>query len=330
MGAATVVEARAMTVHLLEVQGLSKTFALKGGRSIRAVDDVSFVQTRGETIGIVGESGCGKSTLGRLILRLIEPTAGDVRFLGKDITLLPAEAMRAMRRHMQMIFQDPYTSLDPRMRVGSLIEEPLVIHGIGTPGERAREVARLLDTVGLPAEAARRYPHEFSGGQRQRICIARAIALHPQLIVADEPVSALDVSIQSQVLNLLMDLKRERSLSYLFISHNLAVVKYVSDTIAVMYLGRIVEMGSTESIYADPKHPYTQALLAAIPEPDPDRARDRVPLQGELPSPEHPPAGCPFHPRCPRAMDRCRSEVPAALERGTRDRPHRVACHLYD
>ncbi|MBX9965279.1 MAG: ATP-binding cassette domain-containing protein [Burkholderiales bacterium] len=319
-----------MTVPLLEIQGLSKTFALKGGRSIRAVDGVSFVQRKGETIGIVGESGCGKSTLGRLILRLIEPTAGDVRFLGKDITLLPAEAMRAMRRHMQMIFQDPYTSLDPRMRVGSLIEEPLVIHGLGTPGERTREVARLLDTVGLPAEAAGRYPHEFSGGQRQRICIARALALHPQLIVADEPVSALDVSIQSQVLNLLMDLKREHGLSYLFISHNLAVVKYVSDTIAVMYLGRIVEMGSTGSIYADPKHPYTQALLAAIPEPDPERARDRVPLQGELPSPEHPPAGCPFHPRCPRAMDRCRSEVPQPLERGTKEHPHRVACHLYD
>jgi oligopeptide/dipeptide ABC transporter ATP-binding protein len=319
-----------MSVHLLEVNELSKTFPLKGGRFIRAVDGVSFVQTKGETVGIVGESGCGKSTLGRLILRLIEPTAGDVRFLGKDITLLPAESMRAMRRHMQMIFQDPYTSLDPRLRVGSLIEEPLVIHGIGTPAERAREVARLLDTVGMPGEAARRYPHEFSGGQRQRICIARALALHPQLIVADEPVSALDVSIQSQVLNLLMDLRREHGLSYLFISHNLAVVKYVSDTIAVMYLGRIVELGSTESIYADPKHPYTQALLAAIPEPDPERARDLVPPQGELPSPEHPPAGCPYHPRCSRAMARCRSEIPRPVERGTRVRSHMVACHLYD
>ena len=319
-----------MTVHLLDVQGLSKTFPLKGGRFIRAVDGVSFTQAQGETIGIVGESGCGKSTLGRLILRLIEPTAGDVRFRGKDITLLPADAMRAMRRHMQMIFQDPYASLDPRMRVGDLIEEPLVIHAIGTKAERAQEVARLLDTVGLPTEAARRYPHEFSGGQRQRISIARALALHPELIVADEPVSALDVSIQSQVLNLLMDLKRERGLSYLFISHNLAVVKYVSDTLAVMYLGRIVELGSTESVYADPKHPYTQALLAAIPEPDPDRARDRVPLQGELPSPEHPPTGCPFHPRCPQAMDRCRREVPLPLERGTKGQSHRVACHLYD
>jgi oligopeptide/dipeptide ABC transporter ATP-binding protein len=316
-----------MSVHLLDVQSLSKTFPLKGGRSIRAVDGVSFKQAKGETIGIVGESGCGKSTLGRLILRLIEPTAGDVRFLGKDITLLPADAMRAMRRHMQMIFQDPYASLDPRMRVGDLIEEPLVIHAIGTKAERAQEVARLLDTVGLPTEAARRYPHEFSGGQRQRICIARALALGPELIVADEPVSALDVSIQSQVLNLLMDLKRERGLTYLFISHNLAVVKYVSDTLAVMYLGRIVEMGSTESVYADPKHPYTQALLAAIPEPDPDRVRDRIPLQGELPSPEHPPTGCPFHPRCPQAMDRCRREAPLPLERG---RSHIVACHLYD
>ena len=326
MGAA----ALPMSVHLLDVQGLSKTFPLKGGRSIHAVDGVSFRQAKGETIGIVGESGCGKSTLGRLILRLIEPTAGDVRFLGKDITLLPADAMRAMRRHMQMIFQDPYASLDPRMRVGDLIEEPLVIHAIGTKADRGREVARLLDTVGLPTEAARRYPHEFSGGQRQRICIARALALRPELIVADEPVSALDVSIQSQVLNLLMDLKRERGLTYLFISHNLAVVKYVSDTLAVMYLGRIVEMGSTDSVYADPKHPYTQALLAAIPEPDPDRARDRVPLQGELPSPEHPPTGCPFHPRCPQAMDRCRREVPLPLERGTKERSHTVACHLYD
>lgn len=326
MGAA----ALPMSVHLLDVQGLSKTFPLKGGRSIHAVDGVSFRQAKGETIGVVGESGCGKSTLGRLILRLIEPTAGDVRFLGKDITLLPADAMRAMRRHMQMIFQDPYASLDPRMRVGDLIEEPLVIHAIGTRADRWREVARLLDTVGLPTEAARRYPHEFSGGQRQRICIARALALGPELIVADEPVSALDVSIQSQVLNLLMDLKRERGLTYLFISHNLAVVKYVSDTLAVMYLGRIVEMGSTDSVYADPKHPYTQALLAAIPEPDPDRARDRVPLQGELPSPEHPPTGCPFHPRCPQAMDRCRREVPLPLERGTKERSHMVACHLYD
>ncbi len=315
---------------MLEVAGLAKTFPLKGGRTIRAVDGVSFTQAKGETIGIVGESGCGKSTLGRLILRLIEPTSGDVRFLGKDITLLPQEGMRAMRRHMQMIFQDPYASLDPRMRVGALIEEPLVIHGLGTAGERVREVARLLDTVGLPVEAAKRYPHEFSGGQRQRICIARALALHPELIVADEPVSALDVSIQSQVLNLLMDLKRERGLTYLFISHNLAVVKYVSDTVAVMYLGRIVELGAAEALYAEPRHPYTQALIAAIPEPEPGRARDRASLQGELPSPENPPAGCRFHPRCPQAMEKCRSVVPTPVQIGTRERPHVVECHLYD
>jgi oligopeptide/dipeptide ABC transporter ATP-binding protein len=235
-----------------------------------------------------------------------------------------------MRRHVQMIFQDPYASLDPRMRVGALIEEPLVIHGRGTRGERDREVARLLDAVGLPAEAAVRYPHEFSGGQRQRICIARALALHPDLIVADEPVSALDVSIQSQILNLLVDLRRERGLSYLFISHNLAVVKYVSDTVAVMYLGRIVEMGVSEVLYAEPKHPYTQALLAAIPEPDPGRVRRGVPLQGELPSPENPPGGCRFHPRCPLAMDRCRSVAPAVRQLGTRAQPHLVECHLYD
>jgi len=319
-----------LSIALLEVTGLTKTFPLKGGRCIRAVDGVSFTQAKGETIGIVGESGCGKSTLGRLILRLIEPAEGSVRLLGKDITLLPADGLRAMRRHVQMIFQDPYASLDPRMRVGALIEEPLVIHGRGTHGERRREVARLLDAVGMPAEAALRYPHEFSGGQRQRICIARALALHPDLIVADEPVSALDVSIQSQILNLLVDLRREQGLSYLFISHNLAVVKYVSDTVAVMYLGRIVEMGSAEALYADPKHPYTQALLAAIPEPDPGRTRQGVPLQGELPSPDNPPSGCRFHPRCPLAMDRCRSVAPALRQLGPRSQPHMVECHLYD
>ena len=319
-----------MSAPLLEVIDLSKRFALAGGRSIRAVDGVSLVQAPGETIGIVGESGCGKSTLGRLILRLIEPTEGTVRFRGKDITLLPAPAMREMRRHLQMIFQDPYASLDARMPVGALIEEPLVIHGLGTRAERQREVARLLDTVGLPAAAAKRHPHEFSGGQRQRICIARALALNPALIVADEPVSALDVSIQSQILNLLMDLKRERGLSYLFISHNLAVVKYVSDTVAVMYLGRIVEMGPAAALYANPLHPYTQALLAAIPQPDPGRPRHGAPLQGELPSPEQPPAGCRFHPRCPQAIERCRSVAPVARQIGTAAQPHVVECHLYD
>ncbi|MCW5625344.1 MAG: ATP-binding cassette domain-containing protein [Burkholderiales bacterium] len=316
---------------LLEVDGLTKTFPLKGGRGvIHAVDGVSLRQSRGETLGVVGESGCGKSTLGRLILRLIEPSAGDVRFLGRQITLLPAAELRKMRRHMQMIFQDPYASLDPRLRVDALIAEPLVIHGVGTRLERHREVQRLLETVGLPSEAAQGYPHEFSGGQRQRICIARALALHPEFIVADEPVSALDVSIQSQILNLLMDLRRSHGLSYLFISHNLAVVKYVSDTVAVMYLGRIVEMGPAEALYADPKHPYTQALLAAIPEPDPDRTVDAAAVVGELPSPENPPPGCRFHPRCPHAIARCRAEVPETRNLGTRETPHWVECHLAD
>ena len=316
-----------MKVNLLDVADLTKAFALKSGGVIRAVDGVSFTQTRGETIGIVGESGCGKSTLGRLILQLIKPTSGGVRFLGKELTLLPDSNLRQMRRHMQMIFQDPFASLDPRMRVGTLIEEPLVIHDLGTKAERVKEVARRLETVGLSTDAAKRYPHEFSGGQRQRICIARALALHPDLIIADEPVSALDVSIQSQILNLLMDLKRDRGLSYLFISHNLAVVKYVSDTVAVMYLGRIVEMGPAEDIYAQPRHPYTQALIAAIPEPDPER--ERVIVQGDLPSPENPPSGCRFHPRCPHATDKCRAEAPKLVQLGTKDRQHVVECHLY-
>lgn len=318
-----------MKVNLLDVSGLTKAFALKSGGVIRAVDGVSFAQSRGETIGIVGESGCGKSTLGRLILQLIKPTSGGVRFLGKELTLLPDGNLRQMRRHMQMIFQDPFASLDPRMRVGILIEEPLVIHELGTKAERMKEVARLLETVGLPTDAAKRYPHEFSGGQRQRICIARALALHPELIVADEPVSALDVSIQSQILNLLMDLKRDRGLSYLFISHNLAVVKYVSDTVAVMYLGRIVEMGPAEDIYAQPRHPYTQALIAAIPDPEPELERERAIVQGDLPSPENPPSGCRFHPRCPHATDKCRAEAPKLTQLGTKARQHVVECHLY-
>lgn len=318
-----------MSAPLLDVVDLGKRFALKGGRELQAVDGVNFTQRPGQTIGIVGESGCGKSTLGRLILRLIEPSSGSVRFRGTDLTLLPADRLRAMRRHLQMIFQDPYASLDPRMRVGALIEEPLRIHAIGTAGERTSEVARLLDTVGLPADAALRYPHEFSGGQRQRICIARALALQPELIVADEPVSALDVSIQSQVLNLLMDLKRERGLSYLFISHNLAVVKYVSDVVVVMYLGRIVELAESADLYAQPRHPYTQALLSAIPEPDPLRVRDHAALSGELPSPENPPTGCRFHPRCPQAMERCSRIAPTPRQLGTKERPHWVECHLY-
>ncbi|MEI7969740.1 MAG: oligopeptide/dipeptide ABC transporter ATP-binding protein [Betaproteobacteria bacterium] len=313
---------------LLQVDDLVRVFPLKGGGAIRAVDGVTFDQAAGETIGIVGESGCGKSTLGRLILQLIRPSGGSVRFRGKDLTLLSEPAMRPMRRHLQMIFQDPYASLDPRMSIGALIDEPLLIHGVGTRAERRRAVAALLETCGLPAEAASRYPHEFSGGQRQRVCIARALALSPELIVADEPVSALDVSIQSQILNLMMGLTRERGLSWLFISHNLAVVKYVSDRLAVMYLGRIVEMGPSEDIYADPRHPYTRALIAAVPEPDPDRVRAHAVLQGDLPSPEAPPSGCRFHPRCPHAMQRCRTEVPKPVQVGAPGRSHLVECHL--
>jgi oligopeptide/dipeptide ABC transporter ATP-binding protein len=321
-----------MTAPLLDVIDLSKDFALKGGRRLQAVDRVSFSLRQGQTLGIVGESGCGKSTLGRLVLRLIEPSSGSVRFMGQDVTLLPVPLLREMRKHMQVIFQDPQAALDPRMTVGRLIEEPLVIHNIGSPAERAREVARLLETVGLPSEAASKYPHEFSGGQRQRICIARALALKPQLIVADEPVSALDVSIQSQVLNLLSDLQRESGLSYLFISHNLAVVKYVSNAVAVMYLGRIVEIGEAEQVFAEPKHPYTQALLAAIPEPEPPASQGKangVPLLGELPSPDKLPTGCRFHTRCIHAMDRCAIEPPQSIQVGTHATPHWVECHLW-
>lgn len=322
-----------MTAPLLDVVDLSKSFHLKGGRQLQAVDRVSLSLQKGQTLGVVGESGCGKSTLGRLILRLIEPSSGSVRFMGHDVTLLPPALLREIRQHMQVIFQDPQAALDPRMTVGRLIEEPLVIHRIGSVAERAREVARLLDTVGLPTEAAARYPHEFSGGQRQRICIARALALKPQLIVADEPVSALDVSIQSQVLNLLTDLQRANGLSYLFISHNLAVVKYVSDAVAVMYLGRVVEMGEAAQVFTSPKHPYTQALLAAIPEPEPPQqqatAKAAV-LMGELPSPDSLPSGCRFHTRCGHAMDRCRSEPPQPRQVGTAFSPHWVECHLWN
>jgi len=314
---------------LLQVGELTKAFPLKGGGQIHAVNGVTFDQAPGETIGIVGESGCGKSTLGRLILQLIRPSGGSVRFRGTELTLLSEPAMRPMRRHMQMIFQDPYASLDPRMRIGDLIAQPLVIHGLGTRAERNKAVAELLETCGLPAEAAARHPHEFSGGQRQRVCIARALALSPEFIVADEPVSALDVSIQSQILNLMMDLQRRRGLSYLFISHNLAVVKYVSDRLAVMYLGRVVEMGPAEEIYANARHPYTRALIAAVPEPDPGRVRDHAVVQGDLPSPENPPSGCRFHPRCPQATQRCRNEAPKPVQVGTAGRAHLVECHLY-
>ncbi len=314
---------------LLEVEGLVKHYRSKDGHgTVKALDGVSFALERGETLGIVGESGCGKTTLGRAVLRLVEPSAGSIRFDGEDLLKLDRRGLSRRRRDMQLIFQDPYASLDPRLTVGRLVGEPLAIHGVGDRWARRARVAELLDIVGLAPDAAQRYPHEFSGGQRQRIGIARAIALEPKLVVADEPVSALDLSIQSQILNLLIELKQRLGLSYIFISHDLSVVEHVSDRVAVMYLGRIVETGSTDDLYARPSHPYTEALISAIPRPDAERGR-RIVLAGDVPNPEDPPQGCPFHPRCPKAMDRCRVEAPATADLGTPSRPHLVTCHLY-
>jgi oligopeptide/dipeptide ABC transporter ATP-binding protein len=309
---------------------VTKHFPAKDGRgTVKAVDGVSLALGQGETLGIVGESGCGKSTLARLMLRLIEPTSGQVRFAGEDLLALRAGALRATRRNMQIVLQDPYASLDSRLSVGAIIAEPLEIHRIGDRRRRRQRVAELLSLVGLEADAAVRYPHEFSGGQRQRIGIARAIALEPKLVVLDEPVSALDVSIQSQILNLLMDLKARLGLSYVFISHDLAVVEHVSDRVAVMYLGRVVETTTTSALYARPAHPYTQALMSAVVEPDPTRRAQRIVLQGDPPSPESPPAGCTFHPRCPKVMQRCRSDVPILRNIGPDGAAHHASCHLY-
>jgi oligopeptide transport system ATP-binding protein len=321
-----------MKTELLQAQHLTKYFPLKGGRGqVHAVDDVSFSLNRGETLGVVGESGCGKSTLARVLLRLIEPTAGNIYLDGTDLRRLNARDLRAKRRQMQIVFQDAYASLDSRQKVGNIIGEPLVVHGIGNKAARRERVAELLNMVGLEPDAANRYPHEFSGGQRQRIGIARAISLEPKLVIADEPVSALDVSIQSQVLNLLADLRHKLELSYIFISHDLSVVEHICDTIAVMYLGEIVEMAVGETLFAAPKHPYTRALMSAIPRPDPKR-RDspRIVLQGDIPNPENPPPGCRFHTRCPEVMPQCKTQKPAQIlfeESGT---PHLVRCHLYD
>jgi len=315
---------------LLELVDITKHFPAKDGRgTVKAVDGVSLTLGSGETLGIVGESGCGKSTLARLMLRLIEPTSGQVRFAGDDLLAAPSSVLRARRRDMQIVFQDPYASLDPRLSVGAIIAEPLEIHRFGDRGQRRRRVAELLSLVGLEPDAAARYPHEFSGGQRQRIGIARAIALEPKLVVLDEPVSALDVSIQSQILNLLMDLKARLGLSYVFISHDLAVVEHVSDRVAVMYLGRVVETTATAALYARPAHPYTQALMSAVPDPDPARRALRIVLQGDPPSPESPPPGCTFHTRCPRVIERCRSNVPLLRNIGPDGVPHYVSCHLY-
>jgi|688.fasta_scaffold118096_2 oligopeptide/dipeptide ABC transporter ATP-binding protein len=323
-----------MSATLLEVRDLQMHFPVKEGvfqrarKVCRAVDGVSFTLRAGETLGLVGESGCGKSTLGKSIVRLNQPTAGTIRFDGVDLAPLSTKQLKAHRRNLQMIFQDPVESLNARHMVGEMLSEPFLIHGIGDAAWRRRKVLELLDKVGLPASAAERYPFEFSGGQRQRIGIARAIALEPRLIICDEPVSALDVSIQSQVLNLLLDLQREMGLSYLFIAHNLAVVKHVSDRVAIMYLGRIVEFADADDVYRDPRHPYTRALISAIPEPNPQRVRERIVLSGDVPSPINPPSGCPFHTRCPHATERCRVEQPALREVPGRT-GHTVACH-YD
>ncbi|HJS83914.1 MAG TPA: dipeptide ABC transporter ATP-binding protein [Acetobacteraceae bacterium] len=319
-----------MTV-LLEASGLAKHYPVRRGLvlsrtvgMVRAVDGVSFALGRGETLALVGESGCGKSTTARLVLRLVDPTAGTIRFDGQDITRLSGVPLRRLRRRMQIVFQDPFASLNPRMTVGAILAEPLVVHRIGTRRSRAHRVRELLGLVGLAPYHAQRYPHEFSGGQRQRIGIARALAVEPELIVCDEPVSALDVSIQAQVINLLKDLQARLGLTYLFIAHDLAVVKHTADRVAVMYLGQIVEIAGKRELFADPRHPYTRTLLAAIPRPDPRRKRAREVAQGDVPSPMDPPSGCRFHTRCPFAIERCRAEAPelAPWREG-----HLAACH---
>jgi len=316
---------------LVEVQGLEKRFSVGGAwlrgrrRVIHAVDGVSFAIEPGEVLGLVGESGCGKTTTGRLILRLIEPSAGRIRFEGHDLMALSPPRLWATRQRMQIVFQDPFASLNPRMRVGSIIAEPLAIYERAGATERRRQVSELLDVVGLDPAFAERYPHELSGGQRQRIGIAAALALRPSLIVADEPVSALDVSVQAQVLNLLMDLRRRFGLTYLFISHDLHVVLHMSDRVAVMYLGEIVEIGPRDALYRAPKHPYTQVLLSAAPVADPELRRERIVPKGEVASPLAVPSGCRFHPRCPLVFDRCRVERPLLRTVGG---GHEAACHL--
>jgi len=321
-----------VTAPLLEARGLVKHFPVRRGLfgrvsgQVRAVDEIDFTLAKGETLALVGESGCGKSTTGRLVLRLIEPTAGEVRFEGQAVFDLSDGQVRALRRKMQIVFQDPYASLNPRMTVGEILSEPLALHDLAPAAERPARVERLLREVGLAPDHARRYPHEFSGGQRQRIGIARALAVEPALIVCDEPVSALDVSIQAQVLNLLKALQGRFGLAYVFIAHDLAVVRHVADRVAVMYLGKIVEQAPTKALFAAPRHPYTRALLSAIPVPSPKARRNRVILEGDVPSPIDPPPGCRFHTRCAYAVPRCKTEAPALVERAG----HAVACHRAD
>lgn len=321
-----------MNEPLLQVEHLKKFFSISGGftrknqQFVKAVDDISFAVQRGETFGLVGESGCGKSTTGRSILRLIEPSGGRVVFEGEDITALSPEQLRRRRKDMQIVFQDPFSSLDPRHTVQRILEEPLLVHGMGNAKERQDRIRKLMDVVGLTPGHLQRYPHQFSGGQRQRIGIARALSLQPKLIVADEPVSALDVSIQSQVVNLLQDLQSEFGLTYIFIAHDLSVVKHICNRVAVMYLGRIVEIADTAQLYDTPQHPYTRALLSAVPEPDPDYRPERIILQGEVPSPANAPVGCAFHTRCPVAMEVCRRKRPDLMETVP---GHHTACHLF-
>ncbi len=320
------------TPALLEVEDLNKHYPLGGGlfsgthAHVYAVDGVSFSIRGGETLGLVGESGCGKTTVGKCVVRLEEPTAGCIRLHGRDITHLGQHELRPVRREMQMVFQDPYMSLSPRMSARAIVAEPLENYGCTDRRERDAKVAALLERVGLGAEHMPKHPHEFSGGQRQRLGIARALALNPSLIVADEPVSALDVSVQAQVINLLMDLQQEYHLSYLFISHDLAVVDHVCHRVAVMYLGKLVEFTTRQALFESPRHPYTESLLAAVPVPDPERRRERRVLEGDVPSPSNPPRGCRFHTRCPYVMAECRVEEPPLVKIGP---DHRVACHLY-
>jgi oligopeptide/dipeptide ABC transporter ATP-binding protein len=310
-----------MSEYLIEVKNLGKKFPIKGGLfgtevgAVNAVNNVSFKIKKGETLGLVGESGCGKTTLGRSILRLIEPSSGEIIFNGENIVNYNDSQMRAVRRKMQIIFQDPYASLNPRMTIGDILAEPMDIHGLHTgPEERKARLLQLLSQVQLPSDALNKYPHEFSGGQRQRICIARALAVEPEFIVCDEPVSALDVSVQAQVVNLLMDLQKELGLTYLFIAHDLKVVEYISNRVAVMYLGNMVEVAESSELYGHAKHPYTKALFSAIPHPDPEGKHGRIILEGDIPSPMNPPTGCHFHPRCWNCKEECKTSFPPVTE----------------